>query len=131
MLADVFTPVGIYLRLRDRFRDTVLLESTDHHMAENSYSFIGINAIAGIEISNTDFIEYKLPGLKAEKISISNPTDVPGHLWRQRQTRHPAVRIPRVWIGQECGQTCRRETIAQGVQRRSAQVRLFRPWQVR
>ena len=49
MLADVFTPVGIYLRLRDRFRDTVLLESTDHHMAENSYSFIGINAIAGIE----------------------------------------------------------------------------------
>ncbi|MBL7731112.1 MAG: anthranilate synthase component I family protein, partial [Chitinophagaceae bacterium] len=39
MLADVFTPVGIYLRLRDRFRDTVLLESADHHAAENSYSF--------------------------------------------------------------------------------------------
>lgn len=40
LLADVFTPVGIYLRLRDRFRDTILLESTDHHAAENSYSFI-------------------------------------------------------------------------------------------
>ena len=40
MLADVYTPVGIYLRLRDRFRDTILLESTDHHAAENSYSFI-------------------------------------------------------------------------------------------
>ena len=53
MLADVFTPVGIYLRLRDRFRDTVLLESTDHHAAENSYSFICVNAIGGIEISST------------------------------------------------------------------------------
>jgi len=34
MPADLFTPVGIYLRLRDRFRDTILLESTDHHAAE-------------------------------------------------------------------------------------------------
>jgi anthranilate synthase component 1 len=81
LLADVYTPVGIYLRLRDRFRDTILLESTDFHAGENSYSFIGINAIAGIEISNTNFIEYKLPGVKAEKISISKPTDVPDHLW--------------------------------------------------
>ena len=48
MLADLYTPVGIYLRLRDRFRDTVLLESTDHHSGQNSFSFIGINAIGGI-----------------------------------------------------------------------------------
>ncbi len=81
LLADVFTPVGIYLRLRDRFRDTVLLESTDFNTSENSYSFIGINAIAGIEISNTAFIEYKLPAQKPEKISIQKPTDVPNHLW--------------------------------------------------
>ena len=77
----MYTPVGIYLRLRDRFRDTILLESTDFHAGENSYSFIGINAIAGIEISNTAFIEYKLPGHKAEKIAIAKPTDVPDHLW--------------------------------------------------
>jgi hypothetical protein len=53
MLSDIYTPVGIYLRLRDRFRDTILLESTDYHAAENSTSFICINAIAGIEISDT------------------------------------------------------------------------------
>ena len=81
LLADVYTPVGIYLRLRDRFRDTILLESTDFHAGEDSYSFIGINAIAGIEISNTSFIEYKLPGTKPEKIVIATPTDVPNHLW--------------------------------------------------
>src|SRR5450631_3783724 len=81
LLADVYTPVGIYLRLRDRFRDTVLLESTDFHTGENSYSFIGINAIAGIEISTVSSIEYKLPGQNAEKIKITDPTDVPQHLW--------------------------------------------------
>ncbi|MFN2437872.1 MAG: anthranilate synthase component I family protein [Chitinophagaceae bacterium] len=70
MLADVYTPVGIYLRLRDRFRDTILLESTDHHVAENSYSFICINAIAGIEVSNKQSLEYKLPGQSVEKLSL-------------------------------------------------------------
>ena len=56
MLADVYTPVGIYLRLRDRFRDTILLESTDFHANENSYSFIGVNAIAGIEVKSPELI---------------------------------------------------------------------------
>ncbi|MFT4016361.1 MAG: anthranilate synthase component I family protein [Agriterribacter sp.] len=81
MLSDVHTPVGIYLRVRDRFRDTVLLESTDYHAAENSYSFIGINAIAGMEITNTSSVEFKLPNQKPEKLSIANPSEVPGILW--------------------------------------------------
>lgn len=81
MLADVFTPVGIYLRLRDRFRDTILLESTDHHAAENSWSFIGINAIAGMEITSSTSIEFKLPGQKPERIAIKQPTEVPQQLF--------------------------------------------------
>lgn len=80
MLADVFTPVGIYLRLRDRFRDTILMESTDFHTMENSYSIIGINAIAGIEITAADKLEYKLPGQTVEKISIAESSSVPGLL---------------------------------------------------
>ncbi len=81
LLADVYTPVGIYLRLRDRFRDTILLESTDHHAAENSYSFICINAIAGIEITSLTSIEYKLPAQKPEKIAIKNVMEVPQLIW--------------------------------------------------
>ena len=72
MLADVYTPVGIYLRLRDKFRDTILLESTDFHAGENSFSIIGINAIAGIEITSKDLIEFKMPGQVAEKIKLNN-----------------------------------------------------------
>ena len=81
MLADVFTPVSIYLRVRDRFRDTVLLESTDHHAAENSYSFICINAIAGMEISNKQSIEFKLPAQKPERIVFSDASQVQVQLW--------------------------------------------------
>ncbi len=62
MLADLFTPVGIYLRLRDRFPGSILLESTDFHASENSYSFICVQPIAGIEVSTTDAFEFKYPG---------------------------------------------------------------------
>lgn len=85
LLADVYTPVGIYLRLRDRFRDTILLESTDFHAGENSYSFIGINAIAGIEISDAKTVEYKLPAQKPEKIAITASSSVPDLLWEFMQ----------------------------------------------
>ncbi|BAV08161.1 anthranilate synthase component 1 [Filimonas lacunae] len=81
MLSDVYTPVGIYLRLRDRFRDTILLESTDYHAAENSYSIIAINAIAGIEIINKETLELKYPTQKPEKQSIKNTQDVPQIIW--------------------------------------------------
>jgi Anthranilate/para-aminobenzoate synthases component I len=85
LLADVYTPVGIYLRLRDRFRDTILLESTDFHAGENSFSFIGINAIAGIEVTDLEEIEFKLPLQRPEKISISKEQDVPRLLWEFMQ----------------------------------------------
>ena len=85
LLADVYTPVGIYLRVRDRFRDTILLESTDHHAAENSWSFICINAIGGIEITSTESIEFKLPKQTPERILIKKVTEVPGLLWNFMQ----------------------------------------------
>lgn len=81
MLADVYTPVGIYLRLRNRFRDTILLESTDHHSSDNSYSFICINAIGGMEITSKENVEFKIPGRNPEKISLKNKNEVPQLLW--------------------------------------------------
>lgn len=85
LLSDIFTPVGIYLRLRDRFRDTILLESADFHAGENSYSFICINAIAGIEISNLDEIEYKFPMEEPKKTAINNNTKITDELWKFMQ----------------------------------------------
>ena len=81
MLADIHTPVGIYLRLRDRFRDTLLLESTDNRAAENSYSFICVNAIAGAEVRDFRQIETKLPGGKPQLKAITDPRPVPAMPW--------------------------------------------------
>jgi len=85
LLSDIHTPVGIYLRLRDRFRDTILLESTDHHVAENSYSFICINAIAGIEITDSQRVEMKLPGQPPERSVLGDLSETPKLLWEFMQ----------------------------------------------
>ncbi len=97
MLADVYTPVGIYLRLRDRFHDTVLLESTDHHAAENSYSFICINAIGGIEIKD-GVVETKFPGQNAEQTSLRTNEELKNILWdftQQFEVRSENPRLTR------------------------------------
>lgn len=72
-LSDIHTPVGIFLRVRDVFRDTILLESTDHDAGNNSKSIICINAIGGIEISSLTAMEEKLPGEKPVKSGIDRP----------------------------------------------------------
>lgn len=85
MLSDVYTPVGIYLRLRDKFRDTILLESADYSAADNSFSFIGINAVAGIEISNYQEIEFKYPGQNPQKQTLKSLQEVPQIVWNFMQ----------------------------------------------
>ena len=46
ILADLYTPVGVYMRLRDLYPQSALMESSDYHDQGNSRSFIGINPIA-------------------------------------------------------------------------------------
>lgn len=79
VLSDLFTPVGIYLRIRDRFPGSILLESTDYHLAENSYSFICIKPLAGMEI-NSDTLEYKYPNQKIVRQELSEKLRVPEYL---------------------------------------------------
>lgn len=81
MLSDIYTPVGIYLRLRDKYRETVLMESVNHNSAENGRSIIGINAIGGIEVTSLNTIEFKYPNHKTEIRQIKDVQDVPEILW--------------------------------------------------
>ena len=52
ILADLYTPVGVYMRLRDLYPQSALMESSDYHDANNSHSFIGINPIANVAIGH-------------------------------------------------------------------------------
>jgi anthranilate synthase component I len=49
LAADTYTPVGIYLRLRDAFPHSLLLECTDYSSRQNAYSYISLFPIAGIQ----------------------------------------------------------------------------------
>ncbi|MCK5536724.1 MAG: anthranilate synthase component I family protein, partial [Bacteroidales bacterium] len=60
ILADTFTPISIYLRLRDSFANALLLESSDYHTAENSFSFIALQPLAEIIIADNK-AEIELP----------------------------------------------------------------------
>jgi anthranilate synthase component 1 len=74
MLADTFTPVSIYLKIRDVFPKSVLLESTDFHHLENCYSFICANPIADFTVKNEKI--YKKIKDEVVKATINDKTNV-------------------------------------------------------
>ena len=52
ILADLYTPVGVYMRLRDIYPQSALMESSDYHGSENSRSFIGVHPMASIAVAH-------------------------------------------------------------------------------
>ena len=52
ILADLYTPVGVYMRLRDLYPQSALMESSDYHEKDNSRSFIGIGPMASVAIGH-------------------------------------------------------------------------------
>ena len=75
ILADTITPVSVYLKIRDRFPNSILLESSDYHANDNSFSYICCNPIASIKIKDETIIEEYPDGKIASK-KISPDTDV-------------------------------------------------------
>ncbi|WP_460640424.1 anthranilate synthase component I family protein [Larkinella harenae] len=75
MLADTLTPVSIYLRLRDKFVNSILLESSDYHGNDNSYSYICFDPIAKFEFDGrTILVDY--PGGSSNTVEASNEVNL-------------------------------------------------------
>ena len=70
ILADLYTPVGVYMRLRDIYPQSALMESSDYHDASNSRSFIGINPIASVAIGHGEAV-ISLPDGTAERHAVN------------------------------------------------------------
>lgn len=75
LLADTVTPVSIFLRIRDRFANSMMLESSDYHSNENSYSYICFDPIARFEV-NGGKISLTYPDQETEEITISRREEV-------------------------------------------------------
>ncbi|MGL5683034.1 MAG: anthranilate synthase component I family protein [Marinifilaceae bacterium] len=52
LLGDTHTPVSVYLKVRDLYHQSVLMESSDYHSSENNRSFIGLCPIASVAVSH-------------------------------------------------------------------------------
>src|SRR5580765_7477561 len=67
LLADTLTPVNIYLKLRDVFAGSILLESSDYHGNENSLSFICCEPIASFTVQDNKVSTRFPDGYSEEK----------------------------------------------------------------
>ena len=75
ILADTITPVSVYLKIRDRFPNSILLESSDYHANDNSFSYICCNPIASIKIEN-EIIYQQFPDGSSNNTQIDTKTNV-------------------------------------------------------
>jgi len=85
ILADTITPVSVYLKIRDRYPNSILLESSDYHANNNSFSYICCNPIASITVQN-EIITEAYPDGSITETQITKSTDVPNeiHQFTQR-----------------------------------------------
>ncbi len=74
ILADTITPVSIYLKIRDKYPNSILLESSDYHANDNSFSYICFNPIASIKVENEVVIQ-KFPDQTTRTSKAENVTE--------------------------------------------------------
>lgn len=70
-IADTITPVGLYLRFRDKYANTLLLESSDYHSKEESFSFIAIEPVVTIKAEN-HHLSFTHKGVQLANEKIDN-----------------------------------------------------------
>lgn len=77
ILADTITPVSVYLKIRDRYPNSILLESSDYRANDNTFSYICCNPIAYIKVQDEKVI-HQFPDGTVEEVAINERTDIPG-----------------------------------------------------
>ena len=75
LIVDTDTPVSIYLKLRDYYPNSILLESSDYGAKDNSYAYVCCNPIAEFDVKN-NMIRTSFPDNKSEKKSIDENCDL-------------------------------------------------------
>ena len=79
LLADTLTPVSIYLKLRDRFINTILLESSDYHGNSDSFSYICCDPVASFKLNN-GVVSQLFPDGTEENFELSHPKEAVSRL---------------------------------------------------
>ncbi len=78
-IADIITPVSLYLKIRDLYPNTILLESSDYHGNNNSQSFICFQSLAEFRVTRGT-VEISYPDGTIRKGESPDNIDVPSQL---------------------------------------------------
>ncbi|TDQ30797.1 anthranilate synthase component I family protein [Zeaxanthinibacter enoshimensis] len=76
ILADTITPVSVYLKIRDRFPHSLLLESSDYRANDNTFSYVCCNPIASIKVQD-EKVYWKFPDGSSKEKAITASDDIP------------------------------------------------------
>lgn len=79
LLADTLTPVNVYFKIRDKFSNPLLLESTDFNGDENSYSIVCFESIASVCVENNT-ITKQYPNGEKEQVLVTKGVSVPSEI---------------------------------------------------
>jgi len=75
ILTDTITPVTVYYKIRDKYPNSILLESGDYHKSQKNFSYICFNPIATIKVEN-EVISETFPDGSATSIEITEDVNV-------------------------------------------------------
>ena len=78
IFADTITPVEVYLKIRDIYPNSLLLENSDYMLANNNYSFICFNQIGYVKIKNNE-VTCSYPGEEIHSKMLSEMKDILFH----------------------------------------------------
>jgi len=75
IITDTLTPVSIYLKIRDIYANSILLESSDYSSKDNSYAYICFKPIAKFELEN-NYLEINYPNKERSVYNIKDSDSV-------------------------------------------------------
>jgi anthranilate synthase component 1 len=74
LLADTLTPIGIFMKIRKNFKNSVILESADYHGREHGFSHIAFDPVASFELTDSK-VTQKFPDGSVENFTLKNRRD--------------------------------------------------------
>ena len=75
IITDTLTPVSIYLKIRDIYANSILLESSDYSSKDNSYAYICFKPIAKFVLEN-NYLEINYPNKERSVYNINDSDSV-------------------------------------------------------
>ncbi|WP_194767120.1 anthranilate synthase component I family protein [Tamlana sp. I1] len=81
ILTDTITPVTVYYKIRDKYPNSILLESGDYHRSHKNFSYICFNPIASIKVEN-EVISQTFPDGSSTSLNITEDVNVVDEIYK-------------------------------------------------